>query len=201
MIGQKFGRLTIVSAAGKTRQFHPLFRCLCDCGKTVEGVDAYNLKAGKSTSCGCKRGESHGMAYTNTYYVWQAMKARCSNPNNKQWDDYGGRGITVCPEWKNSFLTFASDMGDCPGGYFIDRVDNDKGYSPENCKWVTAMESNSNKRNVTLIEYNGETLPMKTWANKIGLCPDTLKKRIVTKGWDIERAFTEPVKGRPALSF
>lgn len=199
MIGKQFGKLTLIAEAGKNKQYQRMVECLCECGNT-KVVNIYNLRRGGTTSCGCKRGETHGRSYDNTYFVWQAMKARCSNPNNKQWDDYGGRGITVCPEWKNSFSTFASDMGDCPNGYFIDRVDNDKGYSPKNCKWVTAIESNSNKRNVTLLEYNGETLPMKTWAKKIGLCPDTLKRRIKTKGWDIERAFTEHVRGR-AVSF
>lgn len=200
VIGERFGMWVVLAESGRNKQYHRMVECLCDCGN-IKRVNIENLKRGGSKSCGCQRGEEHGKSSTNTYFVWQAMKARCSNPSNKQWADYGGRGIAVCPEWKNSFETFLSDMGDCPEKYCIDRIDNDKGYGPDNCKWVTRLENNSNKRNTILLEYNGEKLPLKTWANKIGMNHSTLRKRILLKKWDVDRAFNEPVTRAKALSF
>lgn len=148
---QRFARLTAKYVV--TRKPRTLWFCLCSCGKTTV-VDASHLKNGHTKSCGClkievstKRCTTHGMKGTSGYLSWGSMLNRCNNPNNKNYKDYGGRGITVCPEWQHSYPTFIADMGFKPkGDYSIDRVDNSKGYAPDNCRWVTRAEQAQNTR-------------------------------------------------------
>jgi len=154
--GKKFGRLTAKAYLGKS-----YWSCICDCGNTAE-VTMYRMKSGNTTSCGCRKrsvlGEAttkHGKAGTRTHRIWKAMRSRCNNPNLPRYKDYGGRGITVCKRWEK-FENFLADMGEAPKGMSIDRVNNDKGYSPKNCKWATTKEQNNNTRNT--IRVKGKTL-------------------------------------------
>lgn len=144
--GKKFGYLTAKTYVGGS-----YWACVCDCGNTAN-VTMYRMKSGNTTSCGCRKRSvlgisttKHGMAGTRTHRIWKAMRSRCNNPNTPRHKDYGGRGIRVCKRWEE-FKNFLSDMGECPDGMSIDRIDNDRGYSPSNCKWSTAKQQNSNQR-------------------------------------------------------
>lgn len=125
---------------------------MCDCGGKVEIASA-SLISGVTESCGCIRREvtgarsrTHGLTETKAYGIWCAMKARCSNPKNDSWKNYGGRGIKVSDEWINDFSTFHKDMGDCPQGYSIERVDVNGDYTADNCLWIPLNEQHLNKR-------------------------------------------------------
>ena len=153
LTGMVFGRLTVVCLRNEGRIKKTRFwLCRCECGKETI-VSKYNLLDGMTRSCGCWhrddraiRSSTHGQSKTRTYHIWQGMHARCSNPSIQRWKDYGGRGITVCPEW-NEFVNFLRDMGECPAGRSIDRFPNNDGnYEPGNCRWATASEQARNKR-------------------------------------------------------
>lgn len=148
MVGRKFGALTVISAGALTKRpngaIDPQWICVCDCGsqKTASGG---HLRSGHTTSCGCLKGlRRHGLCRASEYKVWQGMKDRCSNPNRKGYKYYGGRGIRVCDRWMD-FGNFIADMGSRPPERFsIERLDNDKGYEPGNCKWATREEQSKN---------------------------------------------------------
>jgi len=122
------------------------------------------------------------VSQSRIYKCFAAMKHRCSNPNNPQYHDYGGRGITVCKTWINSFATFAADMGDMPIGMTLDRIDNDLGYSADNCRWSTRYEQSVNRRDNVLLTVDGETLPLTVIARQHGTVPMTVMSRL-SRGW------------------
>ena len=125
------------------------------------------------------------MSYGRTYRKWQAIKKRCCDINDKRYDDYGGRGIEVCDYWKKDFRNFFYDMGEAPDGQSIDRIDNNKGYCKENCRWATAKEQMNNTRSTVFIEHNGEKKSVQQWAEKIGIKHSTLYSRL-KRGWEIK---------------
>lgn len=137
----------------------------------------------------------HGHSNTRLYHIWISMKQRCLNSNNRAYKDYGGRGITIYEEWENSFQVFYdwSMANGYSDNLSIDRIDNDKGYSPDNCRWVTIKKQQNNKRSNRIIEYKGESKTIQQWANEKGMNFTTLKNRI-DHGWSIEKALETPVK-------
>jgi hypothetical protein len=139
----------------------------------------------------------HSKSDSPEYYVWAAMKARCSNPKIPNYDDYGGRGITVCERWRgrNGFTNFLADMGPRPSRrHSIDRYpDNDGNYEPSNCRWATRSQQNRNLRTNHLLTFKGETKTITEWAEVIGVNKRTLMNRIINYKWPVERALTEPV--------
>ena len=176
--------------------------CTCKCG-TQKPVRVDKLAKEESKSCGCARDEAlttHGFTTSSKggnsreYAIWNSMKQRCLNKNNKQYPEYGGRGITVCSRWKDSFEKFYADMGKRPfKGASLERLDNNKGYSPDNCKWANRDTQNNNKRNNRPITLNGVTKNLGQWASEFGVSHSTIIHRIKA-GWDIERAITQPAR-------
>ena len=155
---------------------------LCDCG-TEKMVLRHNVKSGGSASCGCReRGIGnfkHGGKGTPEYISWKNMRSRCLNPNHSRYDDWGGRGIRVCERW-DDFTLFLRDMGAKPTGCTLDREDNNKDYTPENCKWSTITEQNNNQRrrkDAVLLTDNGVTQTLPEWARDTGQKPGTLYQR------------------------
>lgn len=174
LAGKKFGRLTVISRApnvkGKT-----MWNCKCSCG-SEKAVRASHLSGGRSTSCGCrtieattKHGESKRNARSPEYSAWLALKDRCNNPVHPSYKDYGGRGITVCQRWQDSFTAFLEDMGRRPAqNLSIDRMDNNGPYSPDNCRWADIYTQLDNRRNSRLYTINGETKCLKHWCQEYG---------------------------------
>lgn len=149
--GKRFGRLTVVRLTDERRNHHCVWECICDCG-SMAMVSGSSLRSGVTKSCGClslevkvARFTKHGMEGTRTYRSWVAMRARCNNPKTRDYASYGGRGITVCERWE-SFENFLEDMGERPPGKSLDRINNDLGYLPDNCRWATAKEQANNRR-------------------------------------------------------
>lgn len=126
-------------------------------------------------------------------HVYTQMRARCLKPANPGYVNYGGRGITVCQEWLDSFETFLADMGPRPPGGMLDRIDNDAGYSPSNCRWTDRKTQNSNRRNCIYVEEGGERITLKEACRRRNLTYRPIVKRIQYRGWSIERALSEPL--------
>ena len=153
LTNEKFERLLVVKRAGSNKYGRARWKCVCDCGNVLD-VDSRSLISGNTKSCGCLKNEAistrnkkHGYSKTHIYFVWQKMIERCNKKSDKSYHNYGGRGISVCKEWEDSFIAFLDDMGETyKEGLTIERIDNSKGYSKDNCKWVSHKEQARNTR-------------------------------------------------------
>lgn len=181
LVGQQFGRLTVIKKSEKKDNKRVYWDCICECGnKTI--VPTSNLTRGHTKSCGCLNADhslKHGMARqhkpSRLYWVWVNMRARCRNKNNPSYKYYGGKGISVCEEWDDfsAFETWAiengydenAEYGECS----IDRVDVNGDYEPKNCRWITMKEQQRNKQNTRKLTYNEDTKPLTEWVEIFGL--------------------------------
>lgn len=199
LTGQRFGRLVVLRRAGTkvyTGATAVLYECVCDCGnKTI--VFAGALRKGTTQSCGClhneqlvSRSTTHGKRKSRLYSIYAGMKRRCYIHTDKRYERYGGRGITVCDEWRNDFQSFYD--WSMANGYrddlSIDRIDNDKGYSPDNCRWATPKQQERNKSNKKLYEVNGEKKLLADWCDIYGVDCKKAGERIRRYKWTVEEA-------------
>lgn len=177
LINKRFHRLLVFERAKNPNPIKnrgAYWKCKCDCGNIVV-IRSSSLVENKTKSCGCynierfiERTMTHGKYGLSEYNSWSGMKDRCYNKNNLHYQRYGGRGIRVCKKWKYSFENFYNDMGPKPSKlYSLDRINNNKGYSKENCRWATKLEQVKNRNSVRLITFNGLTLNLKDWSRKI----------------------------------
>ena len=199
IIGERFGRLRVLALA--STEGHCVVRCLCACG-VIKLFRLSSLRHGDVVSCGCWRRQQthirsfkHGSAGTSTYMIWKGIRQRCFNKTCEAYKDYGGRGITMCERWKNSFEAFLIDMGHKPDGMTIERIDNDGNYEPGNCKWATRKEQTLNRRATQLITWNKQTKCLADWSRTIGGSRLLVAARL-RHGWSVERALTTPVRTR-----
>lgn len=147
LVGMKYARLTVLERAGSTAQGKALWRCVCDCGKKTL-ANTGSLNSGGTRSCGCyflDRVTKHGGSAKGSYNSWRAMIRRCNNPKDKDYKNYGARGISVCKEW-HDYKTFAKDMGEPVNNQTLDRIDVNGNYEPLNCKWSTPLQQSRNTR-------------------------------------------------------
>lgn len=199
LTGQRFGRLTVLEFV-PTEDNKSHWKCKCDCGKIIT-VCGYNIENENTTSCGCLKKETtsrmfktHGFSKTRLYRIWTSMKKRCYNLKNSEYDNYGKRGIRMCSSWRDDFQVFYDWA--MANGYddslTIDRIDVNKGYSSDNCRWADAKTQARNKRNNTMVEYRGETISLAEAAETSGINYGILQHRHF-RGDRGERLF-RPVK-------
>lgn len=211
LVGEKFGRLTVVEFAGrKGSHTCSTWRCLCDCGKE-RIVRGDCLKGGVTKSCGClarerssariiKLATKHGKSGTAEYLAWLNMVKRCGDRKTPYFKNYGGRGIAVCDDWKNSFETFLRDMGTRPSGkYSLDRIDNNGNYEPSNCRWSTKVEQQTNMRSNRVFSLNGETHHAAEWCRIFAMNDGTFS-HLVTQAKNPEQALERLAQRRQRVS-
>ena len=200
LTGQTFNLLTVICRVENTKWGTARWQCKCSCGN-ITTAHANHLKSGATKSCGClhkkllsKRRFVHGLYSTPEYKTWGGIIQRCTNPNEKAFKNYGGRGITVCDKWRYSFMAFFKDMGKRPSPKLtIERVDNNKGYSPENCVWANSKKQANNRRNNHKISIRGWTLTLAQWSHFVNISQHVLSHRIL-RGWPPEKAVFYPVQ-------
>lgn len=199
LTGQKFGYLTVIRREGTTTvgTQRATWLCQCDCGNEVVRV-SQSLRLTtrpNGNHCGCRWGvwnKTHGLSTSRPYNTWAGMKLRCTDPKNKDWPNYGARGITVCPQWLESFEAFWADM---QHGYeahlTLGREDNDGPYNAQNCRWETSLQQGNNKRTSRIIETPAGAMTVANAAMFYGLKRITLYRRL-DAGWSVERAIVPP---------
>lgn len=199
--GQTFGRWKVVDYDQQTRRWN----CLCSCG-IIRQVLPATLVGGESRSCGCGQRQSaarrmtkHGAhdasgRSTREYAAWRAAKNRCANPRNRSYPHYGGRGITMCEAWLK-YENFLSDMGKCPPGLTLDRIDNNGNYEPGNCRWASVSAQANNRRTNRILHHEGLSLTVSQWSARTGISTARIIQRI-KKGWSTQRALETPVSKR-----
>lgn len=194
LIGKKFNMLTVLS-----KDKPGYYLCKCDCGN-IKSIKTYNFTSGVTKSCGCyhkmyvgKMATKHGLSKHLLYKTWHNMRGRCKNKKASKYELYGGKGIKVCNEWDNSFISFYewSLNNGWEKGLTIERLDSNKNYEPSNCIWATYKTQNNNTSQNHLITFNGKTMNITQWAKELNISKKMLSERIRRK-WSIERAFSTP---------
>lgn len=197
--GHRYGRYTAIERSGTGPRGMAVWRVRCDCG-TEKNVIGNALRTGQIRSCGCLAAEvrfKHGFSSHPAYGSWCAMNRRCYDENADSWAYYGGRGITVCERWRDSFDSFWDDMGPTwAPGLSIDRIDGAGNYCPENCRWATSIEQNNNLSSNVVIETPSGPMNLSEAARKYGIGPRTLAYR-KQQTTDIAAIFRPPSKGSP----
>lgn len=183
--GKKFGRLTAIGYDGKDDYGKYLYNCKCECGGSARAT-ATHLLSGHTRSCGCLNKEligeankTHGLTKSIEYSTWANMKSRCLNKKATEYKRYGSRGIKICERWINSFEKFYADMGVCPEGFSIERINNNGNYTPENCKWADVYEQANNKRNNFIVQINGGNVTLSQAERLIGIGRNTIRYRAI----------------------
>ena len=207
LIGNKYGKLTVIDYAGKSKYGGRLWLCRCECGNEVI-VQTAQLNNGRKKSCGCLPKENAKKivrlaheanrkykisSNSRLYACWRGMITRCTNNKDRYFKDYGCRGIKVCNEWQDfdNFAEWAMSNG-YNNSLTIDRIDVNGNYEPSNCRWATAKEQANNKRKTKYFEHNGEQKTLSQLANEYSINYKLLYERVVIEHWDLERALTTP---------
>lgn len=206
--GQRFGRLVALHLCAERRALRRVWECRCDCG-AITTVPAGALTKGNTKSCGCLhietarlKNRTHGATcgirgqsqFPRTYRIWLAMRRRCIDPKLPSWDDYGGRGIRVCDKWSD-YTTFLLDMGECPPGYSIDRIDPNGNYEPGNVRWASASEQARNTRKTARMEINGVSMSVRDACDALGLNAESVKAIAYREGMSTEQIVREFLNG------
>lgn len=174
LTGQTFGYLTVIREDKSPSNRRIKWVCKCKCGDTCV-VASHALRGGRTSSCGCKvyesKNQTHGMSHTRLYEIWCGMKKRCYNSKERVYNTYGGRGITVCDEWRNNFLAFYnwSMLNGYSDDLSIDRIDNDGNYEPSNCRWATFTQQQRNTSKTKRITVDGVSKPITEWCDILGI--------------------------------
>ncbi len=206
--GKKFDFLTVLDFAYKDKYYNEYWLCQCNCG-TKKVIRKSHLLDGGTISCGCYvsnritrankiNAKYGGLTKSRIYTIYQGMLSRCLKPSTNGYKRYGGKGLSVCKEWLESYLNFyhwaiANGYSD---GLTLDRINNHIGYEPSNCRWVTKKEQARNMLTNKYITYQGETLCMKAWAERLNINYNTLQSRLGKYQWSVKRAFTTPTKNK-----
>lgn len=198
LTGRRFNMLVVQRRVANSKRGQSRWECLCDCGNSTI-VTASNLKTGAVKSCGClkhKKHDTHHLSHTPLCKVWYKMRQRCYSINDQAYKDYGGRGITICDEWKNNFESFYnwSLANGYTDGLTIDRINNNDGYSPQNCRWSTPKEQANNRRSCRYFTFDGKTMNLMQWCNLLNLPYKIVHSRIYKSKWTFERAISQPIK-------
>lgn len=200
--GRRFGRLIVETYIFGSKNRRGRWKCICDCGnEAIVRIDA--LKTGFTKSCGCLNKETqdrllpkyrfkHGKSKSKIHAIYFSMIGRCYNKNNHKFKNYGARGIEVCASW-HDFENFYKDMGDPPNGKTLGRIDNNKGYTPSNCRWETHFQQANNRSNNLFIYYRGCKQTLQQWSNALGIQRETLRARLI-RGWSVKKAIETPVR-------
>ena len=197
LAGQQFGRLKVVNSV-YVKGAGTVWVCKCECGNEIF-ARAGNLTRGNTKSCGCLRKRTKPISHPkpprrgDTKLSWELMINRCHNRKSEKWKDYGGRGITVCPQWLD-YNTFLADMGERPLGTTLDRIDNDGNYEPGNCRWATAKQQANNRRDNVRLQAFGREQTLRQWAEEYKLPVSTFAGRL-QKGMEVEGALLLPLWG------
>ena len=203
LIGKKFGRLTVVNVVGRDKVGKQVWLCKCDCGNELK-VNTSSLNSGNTKSCGCigrektiERSTKHGLCRERVYKIWVMIRQRCNNESNNWYSRYGGRGIKICEEWDNDFMSFYN--WSMENGYkkhlSIDRIDNDLGYYPENCRWADWEQQANNQKRIRQYTYKGVTDTITYLCERFGKRKGVVRNRLL-RGYTIEEAMEMQLWGK-----
>lgn len=209
LTGQQFGRLTVLHREPMNWTRRAFYRCLCACGTECVKMAKY-LRNGDTSSCGCaqremrargnvKHGAGVGGVKTREYRIWRSMKSRCYTPTSSNYRFYGARGVRVCDAWRDDFSSFLADMGPCPEGHTIDRIDPERHYEPSNCRWATWSTQHNNTRRTVYVTIDGQMVALADAARSHGVGYHPLYDRVIRRHISLKDA-VEEIHAETALS-